>query len=388
MNPDSETRTHSSVLCVGASVRFVCGSLRRGGWTCEGADLFADWETRLAGESRRVREYPTALLEAVSQSSCRYWLYTGGLENYSDRFPCDGPELLGVGPREAAPVRDPFVLRAVLDQDGFAMPEMRRDPPADQTGWLNKSVRSCGGLGVVDARDADRKGLRPGDHYFQQRISGEVWGAVYAASDASTELLGVTAAFGEGDSWTAAGRYQYSGSWGPLPLTKLQRVSLRRLGETLANRFLLRGVFGVDLVWDETLGAVVLEVNPRIPASSEVLERAWQYSIGNAHVGSFLARSEPVVNPIRADARSGLWGKAIVYATEDCDSARLRHEAAASWEASLDHWLADTPANGGRIVAGRPIATVFARAEDSGALRRRLRELAERIRRRCLVAEL
>jgi predicted ATP-grasp superfamily ATP-dependent carboligase len=86
----------------------------------------------------------------------------------------------------------------------------------------------------------------------------------------------------------------------------------------LVEAFGLRGPFGVDFIWDGER-AWVVEVNPRPPASLEV------------------------INPARAA------GKAVVFATEDMVVGELEG-------------VRDVPHPGERIAKGRPICTVVATA--------------------------
>ncbi len=76
-----------------------------------------------------------------------------------------------------------------------------------------------------------------------------------------------------GTGWTGAPAFCYAGSVGPVePQTHLD-AQWERIGSTIARRFRLVGLFGVDAILD---GHTVwpIEVNPRYPASVEVLERA------------------------------------------------------------------------------------------------------------------
>ena len=70
-----------------------------------------------------------------------------------------------------------------------------------------------------------------------------------------------------------AAPFHYCGSVGPLSLAPQVRARFAQLGEVLVELFPLRGLFGVDCVLKDSVPWPV-EVNPRYPASVEVLEYA------------------------------------------------------------------------------------------------------------------
>src|SRR5207249_9264748 len=74
-----------------------------------------------------------------------------------------------------------------------------------------------------------------------------------------------------GEPWLHAAPFHYCGSIGPLPLSESLWRKFWRIGTVLAKAFRLRGLFGVDCVLRDGIPWPV-EVNPRYPASVEVLE--------------------------------------------------------------------------------------------------------------------
>ena len=125
----------------------------------------------------------------------------------------------------------------------------------------------------------------------------------------------------------------------------------RAICSRLAAAFALRGLFGVDFIWDGER-AWTLEVNPRPTASLEAIEAAY----GVRRVRRAPARLRRRAAAVEA-ARSGAAGKAVLFATEDVtigDSER--------W---LERGVRDVPHPGERIAAGHPICTVVATARDA-----------------------
>ena len=141
----------------------------------------------------------------------------------------------------------------------------------------------------------------------------------------------------------------------------------RAICSCLAAAFALRGLFGVDFVWDGER-AWTIEVNPRPTASLEAIEAAYGVGVFGAHLRA-CAGELPQVEAERAGAA----GKAVLFATEDVvigDSVR--------W---LERGVRDVPHPGERIAAGHPICTRRGHGRD--AARRRstaLEEQAARLR--------
>lgn len=394
---DSCARQQERIIALGASVRFVCMSLRKAGWSCVGVDLFADRETSLAGHALSASDYPDGLFQQLSDLRLRdegqtnFWIYTGGLENYGDRFRM-APSSIGLLGNDAeclAAIRCPFQLRDALSASGVAMPEMSRNRPGENgMKWLCKPFDSCGGLGIKLANPQGNPSS-PG-HYFQQYLQGDVLGAVYVAANGRSQLLGVTKSLGQPE-WTGAPRFQYAGSIGPTPVTDPELTQIAKIGQALASAFPLVGVFGVDLIRSATVGLVVLEVNPRIPSSSELIERATGLSIAELHVLACrdgrlptLEEIAPTVSSQKREQTPTTHGKAIVYAPRliRCTTA-LRAAAATDLAAAAAHWFADTPTNSARISAGSPIATVFASASSEGEVLAKLQSCSNRLRQLC-----
>jgi predicted ATP-grasp superfamily ATP-dependent carboligase len=140
----------------------------------------------------------------------------------------------------------------------------------------------------------------------------------------------------------------------------------RAICSCLAGAFGLRGLFGVDLIWDGE-HAWTIEVNPRPTASLEAIEAAYG-------VGTFAAHLQGCAGelPHWEVGGTGAAGKAVLFATEDVvvgDSER--------W---LARGVRDVPHPGGRIAAGRPICTVVAADATPQAVLARLEEGAAAVR--------
>jgi predicted ATP-grasp superfamily ATP-dependent carboligase len=127
----------------------------------------------------------------------------------------------------------------------------------------------------------------------------------------------------------------------------------------LAAAFGLRGVFGVDVVWDGARPWVV-EVNPRPVASLETIEAVHGVRSFAAHVEACGGRLPPAgtVRCLADPSRAA--GKAVLYATENVQVPETR-----DWPA---RGIRDVPHAGERIAAGRPICTLVATGRSPEAV--------------------
>ncbi len=368
---------------VGASARAAACSAIRAGFTPVTADLFADADLARACEATRINEYPRGFARWLARQDCEAWLYTGGLENHPrlvDRMAARRP-LWGVGGETLRLIRDPFELGRLFATQGLEVPRTRiRMKPGDAAQlWLSKPVARSGGLGVtvVPAKEIP---LPQPDRIFQEYIPGEPGSAVFVGSHRDAQLLGITHQWSRrdvGGEGQRQGGFAYAGSLGPweLPTAAKQLVALA--GKVLAERFSIRGLFGIDFV---LCGGrpVFLEVNPRYTASVEILERVHGLHALALHAAAFANESRPHESPTPGPSPP-VCGKAILYADRTIRFpfalADLGCQKSAPSEQAL---LADIPHLGTVIQAGHPILTVFAEGGDLAAVSSRLRKcLAE-----------
>ena len=370
----------------GASVRALAFSALRAGWTPVCHDLFADADLTRVAQAHRIdrADYPRGFRRSADRIGGRPWLYTGGLENH--------PELLSVlaanGPLWGNPagvldqVRDPFALAetfAAFPEEEVSFPTVSADAkgaPTDAT-WLVKPRRGTGGYGI----DHWTGGPAPENCFWQRCVPGVPHAAAFLGADEDHAiLLGVTRQL-VGAASCRAPAFAYCGSVGPAPMSCAARECLMRIGTRLVRSFRLRGLFGLDFLLDgERIRPI--EVNPRYPASLEVLERSLGFSAFELHqrvFGSTGRDSILIADPTNAADRVSLVGKAIIYASAPC---RIVARAPCyDDDAGLDHYrYADIPGLDMTFEPGDPILTVFASAETLADCQAGLRGAVDRFR--------
>jgi uncharacterized protein len=277
-------------------------------------------------------------------------VYGAGLENRPDlvRALADGRELLGTPPELLEAVRDPWAVGAAARAAGARAPETRlpghAPRPAGTAGreggraaWLRKPKHSGGGRGVRVWRGGR---LRPTE-VLQRRVGGLSCSAVAIGDGRGAAVLGITEQLHlpRGFGWT--------GNVTPPRLPQAQRDELdgrlRAVCAEVAQRFGVRGAFGVDAVWDGRQ-AWVLEVNPRPSASLEL------FGPGSfeAHVRG--ARGLGLPAPGVPPARSCATVKLVLFADRTVCAPDPGW-----WPAGL---VRDVPRAGETIGRGEPVCTL------------------------------
>jgi predicted ATP-grasp superfamily ATP-dependent carboligase len=342
----------------------------RDGQSVVAFDLFGDLDLRRSSARVVARGGLTALVDAALEVRTSGVVYGASFENHPALVARLGEThaLLGNTPATLRTVRDPRRLAAALRDAGFVYPRTFAAAPEDRSGrWLRKPLRGGGGTGVRAWRGgAVREGT-----VVQESIDGVACSAAAVSDGVDAVVLGLTEQLVGQRAFGVRG-YRWCGNVVPPRLPAGERCALlgqaRAICSCLAGAFGLRGLFGVDFIWDGE-NAWTLEVNPRPTASLEAIE-----AIRSRPPGIFAAHLRGCAGElprIETDG-DGAAGKAVLFATEDVvigDSER--------W---LERGVRDVPHPGERTAAGRPICTVVATATTPEDVVAGLEEQAVRLR--------
>jgi predicted ATP-grasp superfamily ATP-dependent carboligase len=367
------------IVIFGASTRAAAFSALRAGLRPWCADLFADQDSRMRCPVRRLpfRDYPHGFEAISDQGPPGPWIYTGGLENHPDLLERISRKriLWGNGTSALALARSPITLAEILCRNGIAFPatfSSTRDLPRDGR-WLLKPLKGAGGEGIRFA--GLRKERRSAKQvYFQEYIEGIPCSAVYAGLKHDTSLLGVSRQL-VGEGWLNAAPFHYCGSIGPLKLEAAVQKNLETIGIVLNRSCHLRGLFGVDFILADGTPWPV-EINPRYPASVEILEYGTGIQALNWHRAAFDLATAMPFGPTLEQA---IFGKTILFAKFPVEFPRE-----GPWTRSLtdpksfDEMpdFADIPSSGQFIPAGRPILTFFSRSASVSGCVDNLKQIA------------
>ncbi len=369
----------SSLVLLGASVRAAAFSAVRAGYQPYSIDLFADRDLAAVGPAVKIARYPADFLAALAESPAAHWIYTGGLENHPrlvDRL-ADLRPLLGNRGDVLRDVRDPRQLGRFIREAGYCFPETSlQGIAASRSPWLVKPLRSSGGVSIRFAT-AEDCAQPPRGAYLQKSVEGDSQSAVFVGAGGRAILLGITKQL-VGRDFGLSRRFLYVGSVGPLWLSEADRAQLQSLGNLLAQRFRLVGMFNVDFVRND-LGIWPLEVNPRYSASVEVLERVSECPFMKLHVDACQRTQLPSELSLQTNP---FFGKAVVYAPANGVFSQPLDDLIGDWNA-VSQWplVADLPRVGDELERGQPVVTVFADGDSPDAVEEQLRSRVATIER-------
>jgi predicted ATP-grasp superfamily ATP-dependent carboligase len=369
------------VLIAGVTTRAIAESAARAGYRVTAVDAFGDLDLRAVAEvitlgpQLGTRFDPLAAAIAGGHVPAGLVAYTSNLENHPKAVErlSRGRRLLGNSPAVLIRVRNPIALAALLRKRGFATPATRATPVTGSgvATWLLKPRRSGGGHRIVRWRHPRPV---PRGSYLQERIAGVPGSVIFAADGRDAVVLGLSRQL-VGDSRFGAQGFRYCGSLigtRTTPLFPRQEEILETaaaLAGDVTREFGLVGLNGLDFIARKGV-PYPIEVNPRYSASMELLERVHGLSMFELHVQACSGTL-----PSELEVRSGIEGKAIVFARRDVVLGNTE-----SWVGRRS--FGDVPHSGECIPYGRPICTVFARGSDQATCLRRLVRQARVVYRR------
>jgi predicted ATP-grasp superfamily ATP-dependent carboligase len=242
----------------------------------------------------------------------------------------------------------------------------RSSVPRDGS-WLRKPLASGGGYGVVRFDTTTPPPARPS--YYQRFIDGESLSAVFVGTRQGARLVGVTKQL----IGRASAPFAYRGSIAPWLVSNHAMSRIADIGDLLARRFGLIGLFGVDLILKDDEPWPV-EVNPRYTASIEVIELSSTRALLRDHRDACEGASVSTDRPTPGSARRFV-AKEILFAERDGVFDVPVPEGIICPGGSFDvPAIGDVPIRGTRFLAGEPVLTVFAEAASSSECLRKLAE--------------
>jgi uncharacterized protein len=352
-----------TLLAVAAlSARLLAEAAVRDGFQVIALDLFGDQDTRQAalhwapiGDIASMRIDRARLLDALRQvarrSDAQGWVIGSGFEA--------DPELLaeaatvlplvGTGADAVARVRDPELFFGCLAEHGIAHPAWRRSAPEPAEFWLVKDARGCGGWHIRRVESGAAK-LPSAHHYFQREVAGTPMSATFIANGQGAVVLGFNRLLMQR---IGARPHVFCGALGPLALPAQVASAVGEAARALSATFRLRGLCSLDFMLDREQ-AVVLEVNPRPPASMALYPH---WPLMRAHVQACLQGALPPLHPADDCAVHGMQ---IVFAPHAMQIDAACAESIAGWPGSHD-W----PCAGTHVAADDPLCSLSASGLDA-----------------------
>jgi len=356
-------------LLAGVSVRALAQSAARAGYPIVAADYFGDSDLAsvapcrslsrpLSGKGRE--RYSAWDLPGLAEGFVYDALaYVANLENHP-RVVADlarGRPIAGNDPETLIRARHWPTLRQVCAEEGLTMPPTLFPGEETQAGsrprWLRKPVKSGGGhgIGFWDGKPLGR------DWYLQAWTPGTTASAVVAANGRESVVLGVSEQI-VGDRELGAHGFRHCGNIMPLAPElgdgDALLAAVADMAARLTRRFGLRGVYGLDFIvaFDANGYPVpaLLEINPRPPASAELIEERGLGSVFDIHVK---ASSGFLPKPAEKSTDVGYTAKGIAFASLPCQIPEN-----GVWKTPE---LRDVGRPGDAIAAGCPICSIVTR---------------------------
>ena len=357
---------------ISLSARALVASAKRGGYAVHSLDCHADSDTRRdAISARRLacgdhgfdQRALTVAVDALLAEEPAICLVAGsGFESNPtqlDWIRQRGP-LLANTSESLARLGDPLDFKRLLDKHGIRRPATWSGLRRARSGSLVKRGGAEGGAHVRWAGAASPAG--PG-YYYQEFIAGEVMSAVLLASGAGVAVLGFNR------QWQTANcperPFMYAGAIALPAVDILIRRAVQRIATLLVAELGLRGLLGLDFIRRGSGEIIVLELNPRPPATFELHEA------GRALFGPHTACFEQNCVRFTPAPITGPRGHAVLYLHRDIDRF-----PALNWPA----WARDRPVADATIPAWAPVCSVVAGARTEAAVRRVLAARLSRIK--------
>lgn len=344
----------SLLLVFAQSGRFIAESATRAGYTVRVADCFGDidtlavaerWQPLPAFSDLTTEQLLTTLIELSDKQSC--WLVCGtGIERFYPVLSQLPSYIQFVGnPVESfALLRQPDSFFRLLRALDLPYPDVSYAPPNPP--FLLKDMAGSGGSTIQTSSASE---LQP-NQYYQRYIVGDSFSVGFIADGKKTQIL----------AWNR--QYHHSANF---TLTQLQQPSYPPLGvqpviieavSKLTEACGLRGFNSLDYLVDKQGQVFILELNPRISASAELLGQADVLGWHLAACSDRLPEREPLTQ----------------------SPVRMLHYLFAQRRVSIDlnpFWPAgchDLPQAGDTIEAGQPICTLIVEADSETKCQHRL----------------
>ena len=346
------------VLLVGVSTRSMAQSATAAGYEVISLDYFGDRDQPAGARVYALgRDFHLPLTHASLAKAAHQLapeadvvIFGSGVENdLALAESCRGYLILGNALEAVKKVRGLHLLKEVLSTTKVAVPETRFvGDPLPLTGqWLVKDLSRSGGTGVAwwDGKTVPRQW-----QILQRWMDGLLYSATFLADGQHAVLLGMTRQYA-GVPELGATEFAWCGNVAPLFCLELEKEILKA-AECMTQAFELRGLNGIDFILKDGT-PFLLEVNPRFPSSTELLERVRGVNAFQLHVEACQGQL-PSFQPIFG--RRLAFGKGILYARKT-----LRIRDASNW---MECDIADVPQDGEKIFKGDPICTILASGND------------------------
>jgi len=339
-----------AIIMVGHSARALAFSAKRAGFAPLSVDVFGDDDTRRVSDAAILLEGGLRhgltldhVVNAVGILVRAYdpigLVYGSGFEHQPETIAAIArmTRVFGNEAETLKRVKDPHALAQLCDALGISHPPIASAPPEQPERWLRKRQ---GGAGGAHISAATATCAAPPDCYFQYRVAGQSFSALFVANGKRAAIIGLSA------QWTTptpASPFRYGGAAGPIEVGAAQADQIACAVASITSEFCLVGINSADFI--VSADAVwLIEINPRPGATLDVFEPNEDSLLG-LHIAGCEGRLMPLPTNLAFKAAE------VVYAPFDIVS---------QVELNWPDWTADRPSPGTRVAAGDPLCTTLA----------------------------
>lgn len=319
-------------------------------------DCFIDEDTKVISTSTCLLQYhcdgfdETELCEQVECIVSAYpdvAIVVGtGFENKPELLECLTliAPVIGNEKKTVQSLKDPVQFAALLESLSINTPETSLTQPLNAEEWLLKVAGAVGGGHVrwlsTSSNSVDSR------CYFQKYIEGVVSSAIFLATGTQATVIGFNEQLQSNEFQEMP--FLYKGAVSVNEVTAAHKNDIDKIVNSITREAGLKGLCGIDYIITASGKCVVLEINPRPPASYVLHEQAGE--IFNAHLACFLKKDLEY----KLNKNTKIKGYAIHYASE-----RIYIDSEINWP----NWVSDIPPYGSFIEAKYPVCTVSVEAD-------------------------
>lgn len=337
--------------------------LARMGFECSVADLYADRDTHLICEGRVTKLQKLSDLGGMEQlvREHDFVVFAGGLEGNAatartlSRWSkpaftsCESLE----GLADYRILNQAMVAAGV---DRFPLSPVRQAENRGNNVFKNLCHSGSARLAMPQGETLPAKD----GFVFQEYIPGESVSLTFVAQDTTAICVGETKQLVD-----PANDLMWVGSIAGSYLNPDERTSANRFANSIASLVGMTGVFGIDFIRNEE-GIWPVDVNPRIPASAEVIGD----HVMQSHLQAFDIEGPPAEESIECMGKQVIFNRSpdpIQFTDAVLGKLPLRFSSPC-----CSRSIADVPQNGELIAPSHPVCTVLASGGCEAAVRESL----------------
>tara|TARA_R110002050_G_scaffold269917_1_gene412387 strand:+ start:7140 stop:8297 length:1158 start_codon:yes stop_codon:yes gene_type:complete len=364
------------ILIFAQSGRFLAQSATQAGYTAWVADCFGDTDLLAVAERWQPLE-PFAELTQASIFASLSMLTRGeqcmllcgsGIEYcYHLLFPLPANiHLIGNTVDTIHKLKTPALFFDILEQLALTYPNTQFETPGNDFTWLKKQATGLGGTHIQYA-GSGRDKVRT-ESYYQHFISGSSGSCLFLADGYQAHIVSINQQFLAPDRQTPFRLGRIESAW---QLSKYQSSCIHDAINQLTAATALVGLNSLDFIIANNNELFILEVNPRVSASAELINN--KSTLLHQHLDACLGQLPTPQNAIN-HTRASLF---YHYATSD-----LIVPEDMLWPAECH----DIPNCGLIIKQGEPICTSCIELADNDSAMRLHKLIEQNILKQLIIA--